>query len=159
MDGGQSGFTEFFEDEYTAVLRVTFVIVGSWHVAQEITQDAFTKAFVNWRRISDYDRPGAWVRRVAIRDAVRSKNRAARQIPLPADQHAAGPELTESAHLLEGLSPKQRAAAALHYPGARPIAPVAAQRRCAEPTVRTHLQRAREALAVTLAATTGASDA
>lgn len=23
MDGGQSGFTEFFEDEYTAVLRVT----------------------------------------------------------------------------------------------------------------------------------------
>lgn len=159
MDGGSDGFTEFFEGEYTPVLRVTFVIVGSWHIAQEITQDAFTKAFVNWRRISDYDRPGAWVRRVAIRDAVRSRNRATRPLPRAAVQHAAPPELTETAHLLRGLSPKQRAAVALHYLDDRSITETAAQLRCSESTVRTHLQRAREVLAVLLAESTGATDA
>jgi len=158
MDGGTRSFTEFFEVEYQPVLRVTYVIVGSWHVAQEITQEAFTKAFVNWRRVSGYDRPGAWVRRVAIRDAVRSRKRSQRPLHVLQPSVVEPPELAETAQLLTGLSAKQRAAVALHYLEDRPVDEVAAQLRCTPSTVRTHLQRAREVLAVSLAETTGGTD-
>jgi RNA polymerase sigma-70 factor (ECF subfamily) len=42
--------------------------------AEDITQDAFIQLYSHWR-VSRYERPGAWVRRVAIRLAVRHQNR------------------------------------------------------------------------------------
>lgn len=71
------------------------------------------RSLVRWRRLRHYDRPGAWVRRVAIRDAVRAAQRSRRFTPaslraLPAEP-AASPdeELIAAVHALPA---QQRAA-------------------------------------------------
>ena len=43
--------------------------------AEDIAQDAFVQLLRNWDKISRYERPDAWVRRVAIRLAMRSLRR------------------------------------------------------------------------------------
>jgi Sigma-70 region 2 len=53
-------------------LRSVFLIVRDRGRAEEITQEAFVKLYTHWRRVARYDRPDAWVRRVAIRMAIRS---------------------------------------------------------------------------------------
>ena len=43
--------------------------------AEEITQDAFAKLLLHWSSVRNYERPDAWVRRVAIRMAVKQSKR------------------------------------------------------------------------------------
>lgn len=63
MDGSRLGFDDVFRAEYVDVVRAIAPIVGSVSEAEAVAQDAFLKAFVRWRRLCRYDRPGAWVRR------------------------------------------------------------------------------------------------
>ena len=75
MEGPRAEYEEFFRTEYPNVVRTVLPIVGELADAEAVTQDAFLKAVMRWGRIRRYDRPGAWVRRVAIRDAVRVAER------------------------------------------------------------------------------------
>ena len=43
--------------------------------AEDITQDAFVQLYRHWKKVSLYEWPEAWVRRVAIRLAVRDVKR------------------------------------------------------------------------------------
>lgn len=63
-------FTGFFRDEYPRLVRTLFLVVRDAEQARDIAQDAFVQLFARWRRISDYERPDAWVRRVGIRMAI-----------------------------------------------------------------------------------------
>lgn len=152
-------FDDCFRAEYASVVRVVAPIVGSVAEAEAVTQDAFVKAFVRWSRIGGYDRPGAWVQRVAIRDAVRVAARA-RRTSTPLDDHAAGttpgadeaggdvdPELLRA---IGALPARQRACVVLHHLDDRPVAEIATTLGCREATVRVHLHRARSALAASL---------
>src|SRR6478735_11873978 len=73
--GADEGFAGFFRIEYPSVARTVELILRDRDRAEEVTQDAFIQLFTRWRRISRYERPGAWVRRVAIRMAVRAARR------------------------------------------------------------------------------------
>lgn len=154
MDGPATSFDDVFRDDYRDVVRVVSPIVGSVADGEAIAQDAFLKAFVRWRRIGRYDRPGAWVRRVAIRDAVRVAERDRRR-PAPAAppsrdlEHAVVARL-DVVRVLGRLSPRQRACVVLHHLADQPVADVADALGCNESTVRVHLHRARAALAALL---------
>lgn len=135
------------------MVRMISPIVGSVADAEAIAQDAFLKAFTRWKRIGQYDKPGAWVRRVAIRDAVRFAERNRRTVPGPPVR--TDPTDAVAAHLdlqgaLLGLPPKQRACVVLHYLADWPVSDVAEATGCRETTVRVHLHRARGALAGSL---------
>lgn len=67
-----TSFDEVFVAEFTSVERTVFLIVHDREVAKEVTQDAFVALLRAWWKVSRYERPGAWVRRVAIRLAVRA---------------------------------------------------------------------------------------
>jgi RNA polymerase sigma-70 factor (ECF subfamily) len=141
-------FATLFRRDFARVARTTYLIVGDWQVAQELSQEAFVQLLRRWRKVSRYDNPGAWVRRVAIRDAMRARRRAARPEHL-APTTAREPE-TESVDVrraLWQLPPAQRAAIALHYLDDQPVAEVAALMGCSSGTVKTHLSRGREKLA------------
>ena len=131
-------------------MRVISPIVGSIHDAEAVAQEAFLKAFARWGRIGKYDRPGAWIRRVAIRDAVRSAERDRRTVPGsvghvdPGDVVVARIDLDRA---MACLTPKQRACIVLHHLADWPIADVADALGCQQATVRVHLHRARHALA------------
>ncbi len=95
MAEGEDDFADMFRREYQSVVRAVLPIVGDQGEAEAIAQDAFEKALGRWGRIRNYDRPGGWVRRVAIRDAVRSFNRGNRASSLRVDSIAASEPVTD----------------------------------------------------------------
>ena len=60
-----TGFERFFRTELPGVLACLYGLTGSWHVAEDLAQEAFLRTYVRWREIRTLDRPDAWVRRVA----------------------------------------------------------------------------------------------
>lgn len=75
-DGAElDGYAILFRREYPSILRMSYAIIGDRQAAQEVCQEAFARLYANWARVGGYERPGAWVRRVAIRLAVRQRSR------------------------------------------------------------------------------------
>ena len=60
-------FAEFYEASYRRVVALVAAIVGDRHQAEDIAQEAFSRALTRWQRVARYDLPEAWVRRVALR--------------------------------------------------------------------------------------------
>ena len=65
-------YAAFFRAEFSAVTRTAYLVLHDRDAAEDVAQDAFTQLFRNWTKISAYDRPDVWARRVAIRLAVRA---------------------------------------------------------------------------------------
>jgi RNA polymerase sigma factor (sigma-70 family) len=70
-------FAQLVERESRGLVAAVTAIVGDRDRAEEIVQDAFERCYRRWRRVSQLDRPGAWVRRVAINAAISSRRRSA----------------------------------------------------------------------------------
>jgi RNA polymerase sigma-70 factor (ECF subfamily) len=149
-DESERGFDALFADSFRTVVRTVWFIVGDWEEAREVAQDSFAAAFLHWRKVSTYENPGAWVRRVAIRKAVRARKRSRRPETLGAaavaDLGTTDGELDVRDAILR-LPTQQRAAVVLYYLHDLPVAVVAHDLRCSEGAVKTHLSRARAALA------------
>jgi RNA polymerase sigma-70 factor (ECF subfamily) len=151
--GSEADYARFFRDHFTRIARTVNLILRDPVRAEDITQDAFLELYRHWPTVSGYDHPDAWVRRVAIRRAVRLRRRdslwrTVRELfqPSPAPVHP-DPDLSAA---IGSLPRAQRAAVVLHYYEGRPLAEIAELLGCAEPTARVHLHRARRRLAVLL---------
>jgi RNA polymerase sigma-70 factor (sigma-E family) len=147
----EAGFAWLFRDEYPSIVRTAYLMLGDREAAEDVAQEAFVRLYARWSRVSRYDRPGAWVRRVAIRLAVRARRRAA-TLPLQAEQlgHQEAPGDPDLRRALLALPAKQRAAVVLHYLEDLPVADVAELMGCAVSTAKVHLHRARKRLALEL---------
>ena len=131
------------------MLRTVALMLRDPGRAEEITQDAFIQLLRDWPKISRYERPQAWVRRVAIRLAMRTIRRErlwslVRLELLPSP--LAPPSRFDVSGAIRRLPGSQRAAIVLHYYEDRPVADVAAILGCSEPTARVHLHRGRKRL-------------
>lgn len=155
-----SGYEAFFRLEYPRLVALLVAVTGSRPVAEELAQEALLRAHVRWDRIVRYDRPGAWVRRVALnlashhrrrrRTEQRTVERLRRQPAEPyayADGDGGARTGDDFWALVRRLPPRQAAAVALHHLEDRPVAEVAAILGCAEGTAKAHLHRGRAALA------------
>jgi RNA polymerase sigma-70 factor (sigma-E family) len=146
-----SGFAWLFRDEYPSVVRTAYLILGDREAAEDVAQEAFVRLYARWRRISRYDRPGAWVRRVAIRLASRTRRRPRALALLPEHpgpvESSADPDLRRA--LLQ-LPLNQRATIVLHYLEDLPVQEVAEMMGIAASTAKVHLHRARKRLATLL---------
>lgn len=158
-------FEELFDAEFPAVVRSVFVVCQDLGWAEELAQDAFLELLRQWGRVSRYDRPGAWVRRVAIRKAVQATRREARRSWF--ERRAAGPG---DAGLHPGAVPddglwgavrslpgQQRAVVALFYYEDLSVEDVAGVLGCSVSTVKVHLHRARAALRARVSRSEGLS--
>jgi RNA polymerase sigma-70 factor (ECF subfamily) len=147
---GDAGFTDFFRSEYPSLVRTLYLVVYDREQAQDIAQDAFVQLFARWRRISHYDRPEAWVRRVGIRMAVRASARERARPHLERQLDLATLPKPVDVDLLRAvgqLPPSQRAAVSLFYLEDRSVGEVAEILACSEVTAKVHLHRARKRLA------------
>ena len=70
-------FAQLVRGESRGLIAAVQAIVGDRSRAEEIVQDAFEKGYRSWWRVSRLDRPGAWVRRVAINEAISGGRRRA----------------------------------------------------------------------------------
>ncbi len=146
-------FDVFYAAEFDRVLRTAALVTRDRGVAEEVTQEAFAKAYASWWRVSRYEMPDAWVRKVAMRMAIRQVQRRkawekiASTISAP-DDHSDPEHPDERVAAAVGqLHASQRVATVLHYLEDRPIAEIAEIMDCAESTVKVHLHRARQKLA------------
>ena len=145
-----SAFSPFFRAHFEGVTRTVYLIVHDKARAEDIAQDAFLQMLRDWSRISGYERPEAWVRRVAIRLAVRSLKRdelwrSVRSLFVPQQRGSDGD--LDVAEAISRLPRGQRAAIVLYYYEDRPTAEIAGLLSCSEATVRVHLHRGRQRLA------------
>lgn len=147
--------------ESRGLIAAVRAITGDEHRAEEIVQDAFERCFLRWRRVSQLDRPGAWVRRVAINRAISVGRRhtvetralariADRSGAAEAERHAPDPldRLFDEAvwASVRDLPTEQAAAIALRYGADLPIVEIAETLGTSEAAVKSLLHRARTVL-------------
>ena len=143
-------FDTFFRSEYPRLLRVLSAADLS---ADDALQEAFTKAALSWNRISAYEDPAGWVRKVAVRrmlDERRSsrRKRAAIErldaISIPdIDDHDASLDLAAA---IGELPTRQRVALSLFYLGGLTSAETGDAMGISAGAVRFHLHEARARL-------------
>lgn len=149
-------FDRFYRRELPAIVAVVAAVAGH-ACAEEIAQEALLRAHREWARIQRYDKPGAWVRRVALNLAASQRRRRsseARALARVAQRRALPappPEVDGFWALVRQLPPRQAAAIALHYLEDLSIAELAAALDCAEGTAKAHLHKGRQTLALRLA--------
>ena len=143
-------FQWLFTREYAAVVWSANVVLHDYARAEEVAQEAFVKLLDNWAKVSRYDRPGAWVRRVAIHLATKAARKESRLVSMdrawPVIEDAAPVDVDLMAAIRQ-LPPRQRAVIALYYIEDMAAAEVAEVVGCAVATVSVHLHRARARLA------------
>ncbi len=150
-------FNQFFLKHYDGLVGSLTAITGDRDRADDCVQEAFIRAFARWRRVSRYDNPATWVRRVAInlsKDVVRSETRRRRRedkerlhtdLSAPSPEHSVTADL-DLVKLLGQLTPQQRRVAALFYVEDLAISEIAASLGVTAGAVKFHLNRARSAL-------------
>ncbi len=150
------GFERLFRAEYSSVLSAVRWTVRDGAVAEELTQEAFTRALQRWRRVSRHPNPAAWVRLTALRLAVRSDTRRrAGDLLVPAWTVASvdEPHDLDLLRAIDDLSEQQRLAVVLHHLADLAVDEVADVMNVSNGTVKTHLSRGRANLESALADT------
>lgn len=148
---GGLDFDTYFRDQFPQIVSELDYILGHGDLARDVAQDAFIRQYVRWTRLSHYEKPGAWIRRVALQLAFKVTRRLRRQQPFEEGDDGSA-ENPDSARRLDvrnaimQLSDQQCTAIVLHYNRDLPTAEVAKSMGCKEATVRVHLFKARAAL-------------
>jgi len=145
-----------FDGFYTAhfgalVVQLRAALGGDLAEAQDVVQESFCRAWDNWDRLTGYDDPVAWVRRVAWNIAFsrwRRLRTARRYLPHPRPEPVAGPgpDRVALTAALARLPLDQRRVVVLYYLGDLPVSAIAEECDVPESTIRSRLHRARAAL-------------
>ena len=113
-------FTEFYASARDDCLRIVLVSVGDRQLAEDLVAEAFTRAWMSWRRVREHPAPRAWVVRTALNTHVSWWRRRRRELTVDGrtalilldenrPQRPAGPGLDEAlAAAIRALPPRQR---------------------------------------------------
>jgi RNA polymerase sigma-70 factor (sigma-E family) len=88
-------FTEFYASAKDDCLRIVLVSVGDRQLAEDLVAEAFTRAWMSWRKVRDHPSPRAWVVRTALNANVSWWRRRRREVL--ADDACAPPSSSRSA--------------------------------------------------------------
>lgn len=152
--GSPVDLDEVYRREYRPLVALAYGLSGSRGAAEEIVQDAFLAAHRRWQKISSYDMPSMWLRRVVVNRSVSAVRRrlAEAKALTRVGSWANRPDPLPEAHdelwrAVRRLPPQQAKALLLRYVDDRTVAETALVLGCSEGTVKTHLHRARQSLA------------
>jgi RNA polymerase sigma-70 factor, ECF subfamily len=154
-------FDAFFRRHYAPLVRALTAACGSREEAADAVQEAFVRAHQRWVRISGYDDPAAWVRRVAInltRDVFRRAERGRRASIRLVREREPEPPPEPSSGVVEAIASlprQQRVAMALYYVHELSVRDVAAAMQLSEGAVKFHLHQGRRHLRQQLEAPDG----
>jgi len=155
LRGDAAAFDALYLASYADIVAVLHAVTGDPGEAQDLAQEAFTRAWQRWQSIAGYEHPVAWVRRVALNLATsRFRHLSAADRHLRRERVAVVPDLQPD-HValvaaLRRLPHKQRAALVLHHMVDLPVAEVASELDVPIGTVKAWLSRGRAALAAAL---------
>jgi len=155
-DDVQRDFDEFYAVAHKGLTLQLYTYLGDLEEAQDVVQEAFCRAYARWKKVSGYDEPGAWVRKVAWNLATsrfRRQRTAKKFWRAEREEHVDGPSPDRVAltRALATIPAQQRRAVVLHYMAHLSVAEIAEQEGVAEGTVKSWLSRGRTALGRQLA--------
>lgn len=149
----QGDFAAFYDATWSRTVACAYAIAGELGAAEDIAQEAHTRAWPRWSRLSVYEEPAAWVRQVATRLAISRwrRVRVARAFLIRSrnPEPVPGPDTgaIALARALAQLPLSQRRAVVLHHLGDLPVREVAQLEGCPVGTIKARLSRGRSALA------------
>jgi len=164
----EPSFERVFAAEYGPLTALALALTGERGSAEDLVQEAFYRLFRHWNRVSRYERPGAWVRRVLINLATSRRRRVLREALIMARlRHSTGfdegsaPLPGDSAEFwsaVRRLPRRQAQVLILYYAEDRPVAEIAGILGLAEGTIRAQLHSGRRVLAARLRMNPGPED-
>jgi RNA polymerase sigma-70 factor (ECF subfamily) len=149
-------FEAFYAAVFGRLVGQLYLVTGDLHEAEDVVQEALTRAAMRWARLRDYEVPEAWVRRVAMNLASDGFRRARRRVAMATrmQRRPEEPGIPEDdlavTEALRALPLAQRKAVVLHHLLDLPVEQVAAELGVPVGTVKSRLARARGALAARL---------
>jgi RNA polymerase sigma-70 factor, ECF subfamily len=152
-------FDEFYRSTSARLMRYGYAVVGDLAEAQDVVQEAYTRAWQRWRTVAEHPHPEAWVRLVVSRLATDRWRRLSRWQAIllrsgpPDNAHPPGEDTVVVVAALRQLPVAQRQALALHYLFDLPVAEIAEETGVAVGTVTSWLSRGRAGLAQVLSGT------
>jgi RNA polymerase sigma-70 factor (sigma-E family) len=155
----EQDFDDFYRATASRVVHLVYATTGDLTLAQDCTQEAYAKAWADWRRVRSHEEPLSWVRTVARRLAIsewrRGQARQRAYTKVGEDGPTAGPTEDRVAILeaLRQLSPTLRETVTLHYIGDLSIDQIAAETDTPAGTIKARLHRGRTQLAELLRTT------
>lgn len=138
---------------YSRLVAVVGAIGGDPAEAEDAVQDAFVRLIGQWGRVSRYDDPEAWLRKVALgklsnrRRKLRNGARALLRLGPPADLAVAPADAVDVERALDALPRDQRAVLVLQHFVGLDVAEIARELAVPVGTVKSRLSRGRAALA------------
>jgi RNA polymerase sigma-70 factor (sigma-E family) len=145
-------FTGFYQTHFANTVTLVYSFTADMAAAQDVTQEAFARAWQRWPVVSGYDHPLAWVRRVSM-NLANARWRRLRTVQLflqrQREEYAAelNPDHVAVVAALRKLPRHHREAIVLHYLADLPIDEVAQHLEAPVGTVKSWLHRGRAALA------------
>lgn len=138
-------FSGFYLAHRDAVYRAVLLATRHPQRAEDAVQEAFARAYARWDTVREYDRPRAWVSRVALNVATSWWRRLSRERANPPDRPAhpdEGPMDAALVRLVWNLPLRQRQVVALRVLADLSIADTAEILGIAQGTVKAQLHRA-----------------
>ena len=117
-------FDAFVLGAWARLFRTAHALTGNRHDAEDVLQNAFAKAYSNWRRVRRADSPEAYVHRIVANETISAWRRRRRQVERTTDLV---PESAGDGHAdavssrttmwaaIQDLPPRQRAIVVLRY--------------------------------------------
>lgn len=145
-----AGIEDLFEQEYARLVRSLGTAFGA-EAAADAVQEAFIQADRRWRRVSGYDDPAGWIRRVAVNRLLSGRRTQRRRAEILSTVVVHPAEDRIDAHLdlrraVAELPERMRAAICLHYVADLSVAEVAVALGVSPGTVKSNLHDARQQL-------------
>lgn len=106
------GFDAFYATGWSEVYKAVAVVIRDRDLAREAVDEAMTRAYKSWAKVSAMENPKGWVYRVAVnwaKSRLRRRSTAA-SLPVPAPDSVAEPEVPDPGlvNAVRGLQPNQR---------------------------------------------------
>lgn len=144
-------FDTFFFSLLPSVVRMAERMTGDRSSAEDVAAEAFARAYAHWSRVARLDYREAWVIRVAANLAIDLARKGRRRLAPEPGRHASDPSGDVALRVtvvdaLRALPRTQRQALVLRYLADLPEQDVAAALGVRPGTVKSHLNRGREAM-------------
>jgi RNA polymerase sigma-70 factor (sigma-E family) len=142
-------FEEFAAARLPALMRCATLLCTDREEAQDLVQEALTRALVRWDKIDKLDEPYAYVRRILTNQFLSwRRRRRVHTVPLGPAHDSSDPPIPDPEHgdqlwrLLAGLPRQQRAVLVLRYYEGLTDDEIADTLQCRAGTVRGYASRA-----------------
>jgi RNA polymerase sigma factor (sigma-70 family) len=139
-------FEDFFESSARQVAAIVAMTTGDIALAEDATQEAMTRAYARWDRVSRLDRPDLWVTRVAANLAIDAWRRRRREVGLAAVTAAVPRDEIRSLWVrwaMERMTPEDRLLLILRHRDGLSVEEIGALTSQSPHTVTKYLKRAR----------------